>query len=67
MIKEYPAPGTTASYVGEYDHMKRDNFFMLFVPFRQRKTGTSFTPISGLKNGLKNSGCPWISVASGRL
>jgi hypothetical protein len=26
MIKEYPAPGTTASYVGEYDHMKRDTY-----------------------------------------
>jgi hypothetical protein len=37
------------------------------LPFRQRKTGTRVTPISGLKNGLKNSGCPWISVASGRL
>jgi hypothetical protein len=24
MIKEYPALGTAASYVGEYDHMKRD-------------------------------------------
>jgi hypothetical protein len=40
---------------------------MPFVPFRQRKTGTRVTPISGLKNGLKNSGCPWISIASGRL
>jgi hypothetical protein len=26
MIKEYPSPGTTASYVGEYDHMKRDTY-----------------------------------------
>jgi hypothetical protein len=26
MIKEYPALGTAASYVGEYDHMKRDKY-----------------------------------------
>jgi hypothetical protein len=33
-----------------------------FAPFRQRKTGTSVPPIYGLKNGLENPGCPWISV-----
>ena len=36
------------------------------IPFRQHKTGTSITPIHGLKNGLKNFGCPWISIASNR-
>jgi hypothetical protein len=40
---------------------------MPFVPFRQRKTGIRVTPIYGLKNGLKTFGCPWISVASGKL
>jgi hypothetical protein len=33
------------------------------ISFHQQKTGIRTTPIHGLKNGLKNSGCPWILVA----
>ena len=37
-----------------------------FAPFFLHKTRIQVTPIHGLKNGLKNSGCKRISVASGR-
>jgi hypothetical protein len=37
------------------------------VSLRQQKNRNPTTPIDGLENGLKNSGCPYIPVPFGEL
>jgi sec-independent protein translocase protein TatA len=50
--KKYPAPETTASYVGEYDHMKRD------IYIRRRKTEDGQLPALRAAIRLSSIICP---------